>query len=168
MKMRISAPVIALLFVFASCTGSGTSELSNTHKTLVEGYEFSDWHGNPVAVSDYEGSLVVLDFWESWCGPCLSAFPGFQQALDEFPEDLVVIAATVGWQEGRDEALEFKEEMDYDFIYVDGSELASELGFRGIPFKIILDREGKVETVQTGSSGADREYELLVEKINSL
>ncbi len=164
-NIRILISTIAFLIVFTACTG-GSSELSNKHKNLVEGYEFTDWHGNTVTVTDFKGSVVVLDFWESWCGPCLSAFPGFQQALEEYPDDLVVIAATVGWQEGREEALNFKEKKDYDFIFVDGSELSSQLGFQGIPFKIILDREGNVESVQTGSPGADREYEQLVEKIN--
>lgn len=154
-----------LLLFFAVACISDQNQLSSSEKNLIENFEFTDWNGNPVSISDFEGSIVVLDFWETWCGPCLSSFPGFNKAVEEFPDDLVIIAATVGWQDGREEAMEFKNEMDYNFIYVDGSELSEELGFRSIPYKIIIDRHGNVESAQTGSSGADREYEKLAERI---
>jgi thiol-disulfide isomerase/thioredoxin len=157
--------VLITFLILTSCMGSGT-DLPQKHIQMVQNYDFKDWDGNTVSVTDFEGSIVVIDFWETWCGPCLSAFPGFQQALDEYPDDLVIIAATAGWQNDWVDALNFKVENDYDFIYVDGSELASVLGFRAIPYKIFLDRDGKVESVQRGSGGADREYEKLVEKIN--
>jgi thiol-disulfide isomerase/thioredoxin len=162
----LSFMIMVPFLVLISCAGSD-SDLSDRHKHLVENYEFTDWNGNRVKVSDFKGSIVVVDFWETWCGPCLSAFPGFQNALDEFPGDLVIIAATAGWQNGREDAVKFKDENSYDFIYVDGSELASVLGFRGIPYKIIIDRDGEIEGVQRGSGGADREYEKLAERVNN-
>ncbi|TVR28948.1 MAG: TlpA family protein disulfide reductase [Balneolaceae bacterium] len=158
--------VLIPLWMLTSCIGSGT-ELSNKHAQLVQNYEFKDWDGNTVSVNDFEGSIVVIDFWETWCGPCLSAFPGFQQALDEYPDDLVIIAATAGWQNDREDAVNFKDENDYGFIYVDGSELASVLGFRGIPYKIFLGRDGKVKSVQRGSGGSEREYRKLVQIVNN-
>lgn len=154
-----------LIFLFAISCASDQNNLSSSQKDLVENFEFTDWDGEAISLSDFEGSVVVLDFWETWCGPCLSSFPGFDRAVKEYPDDLVIIAATVGWQDGREEAVEFKNEMDYNFVYVDGSELSEELGIRSIPFKIIIDRSGNIESVQTGSAGADREYEKLAERV---
>lgn len=154
-----------LLFITQACNRLNPYSLTTSEKNLVEQYTFSDWEGNVISVHDFENKIVVLDFWESWCGPCLSAFPGFQKVLDEYPDDIVIIAATVGWQEGRKEAVNFIQENDYNFLFVDGSELAKILGFNGIPYKIILDRNGKVDSVHIGSSGADREYKLLTDII---
>ena len=161
--------ITTLLTIFCFFLGcnSHQNDLSGAEKNLVKNYVFNDWDGNEVTISDFEGSIVVLDFWETWCGPCLSAFPGFERAISDYPEDIVVIAATVGWQDGRNDAIKFRDEMDYSFIYVDGSELSEELGFRSIPYKIIIDREGNIESVQTGSAGADREYEKLAERIEN-
>lgn len=161
-----SASILLVTLLFAqACSRMSPYSLTTKEKNLVEQYIFSDWDGNSVTVSDFENRIVVIDFWESWCGPCLSAFPGFQRVIDEYPNDIVIIAATVGWQEGRSEALEFMNKNEYDFIFVDGTELANVLGFNGIPYKIILDKDGNVDSVHVGSSGADREYQLLTGKI---
>lgn len=159
--------IIFLVFTISlySACSSPKSDLSDSEKKLVEKYQFTDWDNNTISVDDFNGSVVVIDFWETWCGPCLSSFPGFQRTYEDFPDEVVFLAATVGWQDRRVDAIGFRDEMDYDFIYVDGKELSEELGFQSIPFKIILDREGNVETVQRGSLGADREYEKLVERI---
>ena len=165
MRVRFTLYLFITLFLFQGCIG-GESTLSDTEKRLVEEYIFLDWEGNEVAVSDFRGSVVVIDFWESWCGPCLSAVPGFQKALNEADGDLVIIAATTGWTEGRDEVMQFKENNDYDFIFVRGRALTASLGFNGIPFKIILDREGKYLSSHSGSAGAEREYEFLMELLS--
>lgn len=153
------------LLMIQSCVG-GRSSLSNSEKKMVEDYVFMDWDGNEVAVADFRGSVVVIDFWESWCGPCLSAFPGFQKTLDEVDGDLVIIAATTGWTEGREEAMKFKESNEYDFYFVDGKALSASLGFNSIPFKIIFDREGEYMSSHTGSAGAESEYEFLMELVS--
>ncbi|TVQ65675.1 MAG: TlpA family protein disulfide reductase [Balneolaceae bacterium] len=150
-----------LLLLLSSCMRTGNHQLSEDQVRLVEEARFFDWEGNTVSVSDFAGKIVVIDFWESWCGPCRSAFPGFQRALNEFPDDIVIIAATVGWNEGRDEALRFIEENRYDFVFVNGRNISSALDITGIPYKVILDREGRLIGAQAGSAGAEREYEKL-------
>ena len=119
-------------------------------------------------VSDYRGKVVIVDFWETWCGPCLRAFPGFQRALDEHPDDLVVIAATLGSRDTREIALDFIDGYDYSFVFVDGSSLAPKLGIRGIPFKVVVDREGEVDGYMTGSVGGESEYQLLKSLVRDL
>lgn len=161
MKNIISALLFLIFIFFAGCR-QDINYLSDEKKLLVENTTFYDWYGNEIKVAEFKGKIVIIDFWESWCGPCLSAFPGFQRALNKYPDELVIIAATVGWNEGQNEAMSFKESTDYDFIYVDGRELSAKLGFVGIPFKIVLGRDGKVYDWKTGSNGAASEYDYLI------
>ncbi len=170
MKSLYIPYLLLSVFVFSlflvSC-GSSQNKLNTSQKQMVEQYVFTDWQGNEIAVSDYAGSVVVIDIWETWCGPCLAAFPIFQEVIDEHPDDIVVIAATGGWRNNREDALGFKAQNDYSFIYVDGSELAQELGITNIPFKIIIGRDGKISKVQTGFSDRNSEYNSLVSEIRS-
>lgn len=160
MQNKLSLLFILFFLFIAACSGD-INTLTEKDRHLIEQTVFLDWYGNEISVQDYRGKIVVIDFWESWCGPCLSAFPGFQRVLDEYPDDIVILAATVGWNEGRDEALRFKARTNYDFVFVDGRNLTAQLGFVGIPFKVILDREGNVLEWKTGSLGADSEYQYL-------
>jgi len=168
MQLKFQLPVISALSLLI-CMSCSLNQHNLTEEQIeaIENYIFSDWHGNEIPVTDFEGVIVVIDFWESWCGPCLSAFPGFQRAVNDYPNDIIIIAATAGLYEGREEALRFKESRNYDFLFVDGTGLSRKLGVNGIPFKIILDRNGNVDSVHTGSLGAEHEYQLLTRKIRS-
>jgi thiol-disulfide isomerase/thioredoxin len=168
--MRLNFQILILItvtFALSINCSQNQHNLTELQIEIIENYIFSDWHGNEVPVTDFEGAIVVIDFWESWCGPCLSAFPGFQRALNDYPGDIVIIAATAGLREGREEALRFQENQNYNFLFVDGTSLGRKLGLNGIPFKIILDRNGKIKSVHTGSLGAEYEYELLTRIIRS-
>ena len=104
---------------------------------------------------------MVLDFWESWCGPCLVTFPGFQKALDEFPDKIVILAATPGMSDTAEDVKRFADQHEYDFIYVEASEMARKIGVRAIPFKIVIAPDGSLVSYGSGTRGADAEYEAL-------
>jgi len=161
------------LVLLQSCKPSPTPSaerpnLKPHQQEAILNYTFRDWDGQPVRVSDFRGKIVIVDFWETWCSPCLNAFPGFQQVLDEYPDDLVILAATLGSRDDRETALEFIGRHDYSFYFVDGSGVAPKLGIRGIPFKVVIDREGNVDGYTTGSGGAEYEVELLTSLIREL
>jgi thiol-disulfide isomerase/thioredoxin len=169
--MKLIAKVILMLlciFMALNACNQETGELTSSQKEAIQTYQFADWDGKTVSVSDFGGSVVILDFWETWCGPCLSAFTVFNRVKNEFPDDIVFIAATAGFEDGREDALNFISQNDYPFVYVDGSELSRELDISGIPYKIVINREGFVEKAQVGFRGHEGEYEPLVDLIERL
>ena len=68
-----------------------------------------DREGNPVKLSDFAGKPVVLNFWASWCGPCKSEMPDFQEAYEKYDGEVVFIMVncTDGSRETMDTAMEF-------------------------------------------------------------
>ena len=164
---KVILPLLFILIALNACN-QGNGELTSSQKQTIQNYHFTDWDGNMVSISDFEGSVVILDFWETWCGPCLSAFTVFNRVKNEFPDDIVFIAATAGFEDGREDALNFISQNDYPFVYVDGSELSRDLNISGIPYKIVINREGLVEKAQVGFRGHEGEYESLVSLIQNL
>lgn len=131
----------------------------------IENATFKDWDGNTVSLADFRGKTVLIDFWETWCGPCLNAMPALNRLMNDYPDDFVVLAVSPGWSDSEETVRRFIDEHDYDFVFVHDSELATALEIRGIPYKVYVDPQGKYIKNETGSRGPDREYELISQVI---
>lgn len=144
----------------SSESGEAQSDGSLTEEQAVEQATFVDLEGEQVPVAQFEGKVVLIDFWETWCKPCLSSFPTMQQLLDDYPEDFVVLAVTPGFSDTKEDARKFRSEHDYDFVYLyDENKLHEKLNVQGIPFKVFVDAEGQFVEASLGSRGPKGDYE---------
>ena len=154
--------ILLLLFlaVFISCAQNETETAqSNEPEHIIANATFSDLDGNEVNIADFRGKLVLIDFWESWCGPCLQVFPAMQELIEEHPDKFEVLAVTVGLNEGPDDARAFAEEHGYDFNWLyDEHGIFPKLGGQGIPFKVYVSPEGEFIKIEMGSLGREGDY----------
>ena len=160
-----------LVLLFAAMVGCNSSDNSDKQKEATveaepstpEGYvkqaSFTDLDGNTVPISKFEGKVVMIDFWETWCKPCLASFPTLQKLQNEYSEDFVVLAVTPGFTDTREDAETFANNHDYSFNYLmDSNNLHQNLGVRGIPYKVFVDPEGNLIKQSKGSYGPDEDY----------
>lgn len=150
-----------LIFVATGCSGEQSEESSanQTPESIVENAVFADLDGNEVTIKDFKGSVILVDFWESWCGPCLQVFPAMQQLREEHPDKFEVFAVTVGMNEGPEDARQFAEEHGYDFNWLyDENGIFASLGGQGIPFKAYVDPDGQFIKIEMGSYGRQGDY----------
>lgn len=163
-----------MLFLGASlvaCNSSDTppaeqadqqKEKKLTPEEYVEQASFTDLEGDTVNISEFKGEVVLIDFWETWCKPCLASFPTMQELLEEYPEDFTVLAVTPGFTDSPDDARTFKKEHDYDFHYLyDSQGLHQQLGVQGIPYKVFVDAEGEFIQRSMGSHGPQEDYKMI-------
>lgn len=123
-----------------------------------------DINGNEVHLSDYVGKPVILNFWASWCGPCKSEMPDFEEAYKEYGDQIhfLMINLTDGSQETQEGAAAFIAEQGYTFpVFYDMTyNAAGQYVSSGIPITYFIDAEGNfvaygqgaldAETLQTG------------------
>ena len=142
--------------------------LSCGENNHIEQATFTDLDGNSVPISKFEGKVVMIDFWETWCKPCLATFPVLQELQKEYPDNFVVLAVTPGFTDTAKDARSFAQNHDYTFTYLmDSNNLHQKLGVQGIPYKIFVDAEGNLIKQSMGTSSPDKEYEeikKLIEK----
>ena len=178
MKNFITALTAVLLIMATACSNESDQRQAesvqpdgNEHAAIVENAVFTDLDGNDVNISEFEGKLVLIDFWESWCGPCLQVFPAMEDLRGEYPDQFEVLAVTVGMTEGPEDARAFKEEHGYDFHFLyDEYGVFQDLGGTGIPFKAYVGPDGKFIKIEMGSRGRQGDYnttkQLISEQFN--
>ena len=104
--------------------------------------------GKNVSLSDYKGQIVILNFWASWCPPCVDEMPELQAVHDSLGEGKVLLAInlTDGQRETRILADRFLEKNGYDMnvLYDTEGKAYTPFGITSIPQTFIIDREGMV------------------------
>lgn len=171
-------PAYLLLFLLlAGCSGEGDQSDSQSgapdygsedidRAPIIKQAVFHDLDGNEVTLADYRGKVLVIDFWETWCGPCLQVFPALQDLKEEYPNDFEVLAVTLGMMEGPEDAREFRAEHGYDFQFLyDNNAVSEDLGIYSIPFKLYIDPDGELIKTDIGSRGREGDYESALEVI---
>jgi thiol-disulfide isomerase/thioredoxin len=123
--------------------------------------EFSlfDTEGKRVTRNSLKGKVVVLDFWATWCMPCLASFPGMQQVVDKYKADQDVVFLFVNTLEkNKDVRLwiaKFKTAHKYSFrmLLDNDSKVVAAYKSMGLPTKVIIDKNGIIRFTTTGFSG---------------
>jgi thiol-disulfide isomerase/thioredoxin len=137
--------------------------LKNENLENTQDYVFTNLDGTKFGISKFKGKVILIDFWETWCKPCVMNMPTLDMLGKQYKDKLVVIAANTG-QTDTDERLKaFKNKTGYEFVWAWGDQMAYKLSIASIPFKVYLDPEGNYITHTIGYGGSEKEEEKLKE-----
>lgn len=117
-------------------------------RTLAPDFTVTDKEGNEVKLSDFIGKPVVLNFWASWCAPCKSEMPDFEEAYGKYKESIhfLMVNLTDGSQETIESASSYISEAGYTFpVYYDTqSQAAMTYQVYSVPTSYFIDAEGNL------------------------
>jgi peroxiredoxin len=164
----------AALAVGAAFTGIFWGLLSGQVETAIEdgspsadAAAFSEWRGvqapdftvqtllgERISLRQLRGKRVLLDFWATWCGPCVRQIPHYRELLQTSGDVVEVLALS---NEPEDVLRPFVNEHGIDYRVASARDLPEPYSqVNGFPTLFVIDRDGVIEAVKLGYTGADR------------
>ena len=128
--------------------------------TLVDGSSFT--------LSEQQGKVVLLNFWATWCGPCVGEMPAFSRLVDTYGSQLALLAVNSG--EDEQTVKSFLDKNGYTFpVALDPDWALGELyPTDAIPYTVIIAPDGTVASIQLGASNADEMFDHYCQEIDKV
>jgi len=114
-----------------------------------------DLNGEDVPLKDFKGKMVLVDFWATWCKPCLETMPALQKLYNTYSDkDFAVLGVSI--DEGKDRVVKIKkmvDKMDISYpIFSDAAQMPAwhQFKVKAIPAMFLIDGDGQIVAQWTG------------------
>ncbi len=162
--------VVLIIGMLQSDVGRGRPGVNDTlGEVAVSTDRFTDLQvttldGRPLRLSDLRGSIVMIDFWSSWCPPCRSEAPILAEAYERWSELGVEFVGVSIWDTDGD-VRDFVERhgIKYPNAVDEDGQIAVEFGVRGIPEKFFVNPKGEIVRKINGPNTSQSLDEVLTQ-----
>jgi peroxiredoxin len=140
---------ISALLLFAAFL-AGCEDGKESLKGKEIDFSLNDLGGREVRLSDYRGKVVLLEFWATWCPPCIMAIPDLNDINSKFKgRDFALLAVSIA--ERKELVREFAEEHGINYtVLLDHKEVNSQFGVMTIPTTFIIGKNGGIVAKHLG------------------
>jgi peroxiredoxin len=157
--MKTTTRLLALTALSAVATLTAAAATLQTG-AAAPAFQLNSNTGKPLALADFRGQIVLLNFWASWCGPCRQEMPILEQLNRQYHGKGVTLlginvepdsAAAVSWLKATP--------VTFPILFDTDSKVSSLYEVAGMPNTVIIDRKGQVRYIHRGySAGAENDY----------
>lgn len=136
--------LLAITMIAAACSSSESSSSAKLNK--APGFALEGMDGKTVDFKEYQGKLVLVDFWATWCPPCRRSIPHLAELHKKYSSRGFAVVGISLDQTGRESVANFARENSIPYTVLMGSQDVAEswnIG-GGIPVAILVNREGAV------------------------
>jgi cytochrome c biogenesis protein CcmG/thiol:disulfide interchange protein DsbE len=149
-------PIILVAGWAAVLAARGSATAGGAHiGQAAPDFALADLNGNPVRLSDLRGRPVIVNFWASWCGPCVEEFPMIRAAVERHAAQRVAVVGIV-YRDNSEAARRFMSRMAaaWPAAMDPGEQVAQSFGISGPPETFFIDAGGVVRGRQIGQLNA--------------
>ena len=166
--VRLSAFAIGLSLLLTGCGGGGGGDSS---ALPAPDFQLATVDGSQtVTLADFDGKVLILDFWATWCPPCKREIPHFNELYEEYRDKGLEILGVSVDQGGAEVVAQYMESSaaslrpEYPLVMANGEVVAAYGPIGSIPTTVVIDRKGRKQKVFVGY----QEKEIFVSVIEEL
>ena len=157
--------VILLTILASGILVTGCAEALEIGKAAPS-FQLTDIDGQSVSLSDFQGKPVLINFWATWCAPCLFEMPYIQEVYDEWAEPgLVVLAINVGESPSRVENFMHYFNFSFPVLLDMKKNVAAKYNVIGYPTTYIVDSESIIRDIRIGPFRSVAEIEDILSRV---
>ncbi len=150
----LSASILFLL----SCSTKETTTTDQLPEKLVDRIQLVDMDGNAIDLGQYRGKTIFLNYWATWCKPCIAEMPDIDECAKILAdEDFVFLAAS---DEKIDKISSFLQESNYSFTIVHSKRSVFDMDIMALPTTMIINKEGEIVYNEVGARKWNSEAEI--------
>jgi cytochrome c biogenesis protein CcmG/thiol:disulfide interchange protein DsbE len=142
-----------ILFGLSATLLLASSLVSAEQRFAAPGFTLQSLTADAVSLSDYQGKVVLLNFWATWCMPCRQEMPGMERLWKKY-QDQGLVSLAVSTDEGSPARVQsFVKKLKLSFpVALDPDSKASDLyQVSGLPVSFLIDQQGRIAAKITGS-----------------
>jgi len=149
-----AALVLAAAFYLVARRASAPGRPASARRPAPD-FTAVDLAGRTLALSDYKGKVVLLDFWATWCEPCRTEVPAFVELQKKYgAQGLQVLGISLDEDARPVRGFYARFHMNYPVALGDAKLAESFGGILGLPVAFLIGRDGRIEAKYAGRTGA--------------
>ena len=113
-------------------------------------FKLPDMDGMEISLEKFNGKIVLIDFWATWCAPCRMTMPVVEKLSKEYPDDMVLLAVNLREPKNVVEKYALEQAISARILFDEKGTVSAAYGAYAIPMQFLIDRSGIVRHIQTG------------------
>lgn len=143
-------PIQIALHKVVGAFGPSVKSTDATVKLTNYNWQLINDRGEQFDFNDAKNKVVVVNFWATWCPPCIAEMPSLNKLYEAYHDKIILLYIS---DEANETLLKFKQKNDYNFpVYHVVSELPTEFDVTSIPRTFVIDKKGRIVVDKTGAA----------------
>jgi peroxiredoxin len=171
-----AAASFLLVILLSACVGGGDLELrpsepvkADAERKAAPSFSLKDADGRTVTLADYQGKVVLLNFWATWCGPCKIEIPWFADFEQKYKDRGFAVLGVAMDEEGWDVVKPYIEKNKVNYRILMGTDTTAQMygGVESLPTTFVIDAAGKIASTHVGLVSKSEYENEIVQLLNS-